>query len=146
MKMKNKVGIVGTILGLIAMTAAFLSPWIMETISPSKPLEEEVVNFAAKLADAAVAKAKGEKYTPQNPPQQDLGSYVPPTVIGLGMTSMILGFVSVIKGEKKVIGGSAIGLGISAAVVQWSIILAAALIFVILVAAVLNAFGIDLDF
>ena len=144
--MKNKFGIIGTALGVLALTCAFLSPWLIDTLAPPKPAEEEVIDFASRLKDAAMAKAKGEKYVPVNQPKKDIGDFIPPGVIGLGMLSMTLGIVSLISGEKKLAAGSAVFLGISAAVVQWSLILAGVLIFLLLVAIVLNAAGIDLDF
>ena len=143
--MKNKVGISGIVVGLIALTAAFLSPWIVEAVSPPKPIEESLVDFALKIKDAAVAKAKGKEYRPEKK-ERDIGDFIPPSIIGVSMLAVILGVVSLVKDDKKIIGGTAACLGISAAVVQWSIIIAAAVIFLILVAIVLAALGIDLSF
>ena len=141
---KNRIGIIGIILGVICMAAAFLSPWIANAISPPKPVEEEIVDFATRLKDAAIAKAKGEKFVPHNPKEKDIADYIPPGVIGLSMVAMTLGIVSIVREEKKLVGGTAVCLGISAAVVQWSIIIAVAIFFIVVVFFVLNAMGIQL--
>ena len=141
---KNRIGIIGIVLGIICMAAAFLSPWISNAISPPKPAEEEIVDFATRLKDAAIAKAKGEKFVPRNPKETDIADYIPPGVIALSMVAMTLGIVSIVKEEKKLIGGTAVCLGVSAAVVQWSIIIAVVIIFIIVVFGVLSAMGIQL--
>ena len=135
---------IGIVLGVLCMTAAFLSPWIANAISPPKPVEEEIVDFATRIKDAAIAKAKGEKFAPRNPKEENIADYVPPAVIALSMVAMALGIVSIVKEEKKLIGSTAVCLGVSAAVVQWSIVIAVAVIFIIVVFCVLSAMGIQL--
>ncbi len=141
---KNRIGIIGIVLGIICMAAAFLSPWIANAISPPKPVEEEIVDFATRLKDAAIAKAKGVKFVPHNPKEKDIADYIPPGVIGLSMIAMTLGIVSIVKEDKKLIGGTAVCLGISAAVVQWSIVIAIAIIVIIVLSYVLSAMGIQI--
>jgi len=140
----NKIGLVGIIIGILATSAAFLSPWITRAISPPKPIEQSAVEFASRLKDAALAKAKGEEYRPIREDKKDLGEMVPIGVIGLGMIGMTLGVVSLVKRERKLVGGLAIGFGITSAIVQWSLLIAGTLILLILVAIVLNALDIDI--
>ena len=139
----SRIGITAVVVGVVAIAAAFLSPWIIRTISPPKPLEVEVVDFATRVKNAAVAKVKGQAYeSPARP--RTAGHYVAPAVIGLGLLGMSLGVVSLLRDERKLPGGIAVGLGLGAAVVQWSIIISSIILFLILAAIVLKAFHIDL--
>ena len=142
---RSIIGTWGVAIGMLALAMAFLPPWIADAIAPPQPVEVEVVDFASRLKDAAVAKIKGEQYTPLKERKKDLGDYVPSGIIALGMLGVCLGVTSTIRGERKVYGMTAIGLGVGAAVVQWSIIICSILIFAILVAVVLNMLGIELS-
>lgn len=144
-KKKNTLGIAGCIISFIALVAAFLSPQIAEAIDPpAKPIEESVVDFALKLKNAAEAKMKGEAYQAE-PIEKNPSSYLFTAVIGFGMIGTGFGLGSLIRGENKNISRGAISLGIIAAVVQWSLLIAGVIIFLLLVAIVLGKIGIDLS-
>lgn len=143
-KKKNTLGITGCIISFVALVAAFLSPQIAEAIDPpAKPIEESAVDFALKLKDVAIAKSKGEEYQSE-PTKKNPSSYLFTAVICIGMVGTGFGLGSLIKGENKNISGGAMTLGITAAIVQWSLLIAGVIIFFLLVAIVLGALGIDL--
>lgn len=138
---KTALGITGCVIGFIAMVAAFFSPQIAKAIDPpSKSLEENVVEFAVKLKNAAEAKLSGEDYPPDSQDKKP-SSALFPAIIGLGMIGSGFGVASVIRGEKRTLSGTAIALGITVAVVQWSLLIAGAIIFCVLVLAVITALG-----
>ena len=142
-KNKNTLAIIGTTIGFVALVAAFLSPWIADAIDPpEKPVEESLVDFAVKIKDAAAAKMKGEEY------KGDIGEkspsdYVPPVVIAFGMVGVGFGFGSFMRGEKKSYSGMAIGIGVSAAVVQWSIVIVVTIICILIIGMILSALGVS---
>ena len=139
---KRTLGVIGVIVGFVALSCAFLSPWIQEAIDPpKKTLEESTVDFAGRLAEAAKAKVKGEEYVAANTEQPKPSRFIFPTVIGMGLVGAGLGIGSMLKSEQRMIGGGAIALGIGAVVVQWSIIIASAIFFLVLVLAVMALFG-----
>ena len=146
--MTKKCSIVGIVIGMISLTTAFLSPWIVDLVSPPPPpIEEEAVNFALKLKDVAIAKAKGEEYVSNDAPKQKhAGQFVAPGVIAFSMIGVCFGVIGLVTEEKRLPGSIAVGLGISAAIVQWSIIMAGIVLFLIIVGLALNSMGIDLDF
>ncbi|WP_309398877.1 hypothetical protein [Cerasicoccus maritimus] len=139
----NLLGIIGCILGFIALVAAFYSPEIAAAIGPpTKPLEENVVDFAIKLKEAAESKAKGVEYHAE--PTEPLPSaIVIDAIIAAGLIAAGFGLASLIRKEQRAIAAAAMCLGVGAAVVQISILVAAALIFVILVIAALSYLGIE---
>ncbi|MCP4708753.1 MAG: hypothetical protein GY869_09020 [Planctomycetes bacterium] len=147
--MENKpetktIGAVGCLIGFIALTLAFLSPWIADMIDPpTQSTEEKIVDFAQRLKDAAAAKASGEEYQSE-PQEKSPSAYLPPFVIALGLIGTGCGVTSFLKNENKKFSTTAIALGISAAVVQWSIIFVAIFLVIFIIAFILNALGIDL--
>ena len=139
---KRTFGLIGIAAGFLALTSAFLSPWIQDAIDPpAKPIEETAVEFAGRLADAAKAKIKGEEYVPTTAAEPVPSRFLVPGVIGLGMLAAGLGILSLIRSEPRLIGGGAIALGVSAAVVQWSIMIAGAILLLVLVVSVMSLFG-----
>ena len=145
-KKRNTWSLTGCLIAFLALVAAFLSPQIAEAIDPPPvPLEETVVDFAARLKNAAMAKAKGEDYQPpvvENEAQPSAA--LVPLVIGVGLLGTGLGLGGLIRGERTSLSAAAMGLGISAAMVQWSIIFAGALLLILLVVSVLGTLGIEL--
>jgi hypothetical protein len=143
-KKKATFGTIGCIVGFLALAAAFLSPQIAEAIDPpAKPIEENIADFAVKLKDAAVAKMKGEAYQPP-PAEKKPSAALFPAIIALGMIGAGLGLTSLLKGEKKAISGTAMTLGICAAIVQWSILFAGVIVFCLILVGVCSALDIDL--
>lgn len=143
-KRTNTLGITGCIISFVALVAAFLSPQIAKSIDPpAKPVEASAVDFALKLKDVAAAKIKGEEYQP-TPQEKKPSSYLFSAVIGLGMVGTGFGLGSLIRGERKSISSSAMTLGITAAIIQWSLLIAGAIVFILLVAVVLRELDFDL--
>jgi hypothetical protein len=136
------LGGIGIILGLVSIAVAFLSPWIQEQIDPpARPVEEVAVDIAAQLADAAKAKIKGEEYTPAYQRPEKASRFLFPTVIIAGMIAAGFGVAGSLRSEDKFFSGGAIALGVGAAVVQWSFLIAGALILVMLVLAAMSLLG-----
>lgn len=143
MKKKNTLGIIGCLISFLALVAAFLSPQIAESIDPpAKPIEESVADFAVKLKEAAAAKMNGEEYQGE-PEEKKPSAILFPAIIGCGMIGSGLGLGSLLRGERKAISNAAMTLGITAAIVQWSLLIAGAIIFCLLVIAICAALGVD---
>jgi hypothetical protein len=141
---KNILGIAGCIISFMALVAALLFPQIVEAIDPSAvPIEESAVDFALKLKDVAAAKMKGEEHQSE-PQEKNPSSYLFTAVIGFGIVGAGFGLGSLIRGEKKSISGVAMTLGITAAIVQWSLLIAGAIILLLLIAIVLGELGVVL--
>ncbi len=138
------LGALGCLIGFAALTLAFLSPWIAGIIDPPpKSTEENIVDFAQRLKEAAAAKASGREYQPE-PREKSPSAYLPPFVIALGLIGAGCGVTSFLKNENKKFSTTAIALGLSAATVQWSIIITATILAIFLIVLILAALGIDL--
>lgn len=142
---KRVAGFIGMAIGFFAFSVAFLSPWIQASIDPPpQPIEVTAADLASRLAEATKAKFTGEDYVAPAMSAPKPSRFMAPVVIGSGMLAIGLGLFSLLRAEPRMVGGAAIALGLSAAIVQWSIIIAAAVIFLLIVMAILGALGIDL--
>ena len=98
----------------------------MEAIDPSPPLEEIVADKAVKIRDAMKAKLAGEEYATER--EVKAGTILPPVIIAAGLVGAGLGLVSLFKRETRKFSTSAMTIGISAVVVQWMVVVAAAIV------------------
>lgn len=144
---RSVVAGVGLVLAMFGLIAAVLSPWILDTIEPQrKPIDEVAVEFATKVKDRLVAKARKQEYVP--PVQADEGfdftKWYPAGTITLGLCGICLGVGGFCKHEDVRISGASVAVGLAAIVFQYFLLLAAAILFLLLVAIILSALGIDL--
>lgn len=137
----------GLVIGFIALVAAVMSPWILESVSPpTQSIDEVAVDVAVNIKDRLVAKAKGQEFVAKakddKPPS--LRRWYPPVTIGIGLLGMCLGIVGFTCHESTRVSASAVTVGLAAIVFQYFLLLAAAIIFILLIGVILNALGIEL--
>ncbi len=132
-------------MGLIALTAAFLSPSIASVIDPPpRPAEEATIDFATKLYEAAKAKAENRDYVSSAPAQPAPSRFLFPVIISLGMIAAAMGLIGLLRDENRLFSGGAIALGVGAATVQFSLLLLALIFFLLvlfIIASVLGLLG-----
>ncbi len=140
---KKTLALVGCVLGFIALSMAFLSPWIAEQIDPPpQPIEVGVADLASRIKEATKAKLSGQEYTPAPRNEEKLPSdYLPPAIIGIGLLALAFGVASFMTGENQRMSVMTMILGVAGPIVQWSLMMIGALIFVLLVMALLAAVG-----
>lgn len=131
---------IGSISLLLALFHFYAGPF-----SPKPTIEDSVAEKAIAIRNATIAALKGEKQEKKEIKiEMDLDKAIDITTALLGGIAIILGVIGFAKKESlRVVSGAAI-LGVSAIAFQFLTIALGALIFVILVAIVLNQVGIDL--
>lgn len=137
----------GLVIGFIALVAAVMSPWILESVAPpTKSIDEVAVDVAINIKDRLVAKAKGQEFVAKEKDDKtpSLRRWYPPVTIGIGLLGMCLGIVGFTRHESTRVSASAVTVGLAAIVFQYFLLLAAAIIFILLIGVILNAFGIEL--
>ena len=137
----------GLAIGFIALVAAVMSPWILDSISPpTKTIDEVAVDVAVNIKDRLVAKAKGQEFVAKAKDDKtpSLRRWYPPITIGIGLLGMCLGIVGFTRHENTRVSASAVTVGLAAIVFQYFLLLAAAIILILLIGVILNALGIDL--
>lgn len=139
----NKIGIIGTILGLFALGMAIFHFWY-GPIDKQPALEDAVAEQALKIKDRVIAKLKGDKSTIYAPKRKyskdDIFDFF---TLLFGFSAIMLAVVSFIKREDKRACGSAVLLGVGAITFQFLTVALGIIIFVVLVAAVLGSLGLS---
>ncbi len=136
-----KFGFIGIWIGSIALLLALVHFWA-GPFSPQPTLETTVAEKAASIRKATIKALKGEEYRETYKSIWDTDKIINVSTAVLGGLAFILSILAFAKQEptRVAVGGAA--LGISAIAFQFIAMYAMALLFVILVAAVLSSFGI----
>jgi hypothetical protein len=144
---RSIVGGIGLVFALLGLVAAILSPWIVDAIEPErKSIDEAAAEVATKIKDRLVAKAKGQEYIPPIETETgfDITKWYPAGTIALGLCGICFGVGGFCRHEDLRITGSSVTVGLAAIVFQYFLLLAAAIIFFMLVWLFLSALGIEL--
>ena len=139
------LGILALLLAILGLVASIFGSDIAEKIQPTPPVEEKVADLVIKVKDAVVAKLKNRDAVIVAP-ERDWHVIMYKTAMGLGMLSLIAAAISYAKGEPRSYAVSAAGLGVVALAWQALMISFGAIVFFIVIFAVLNFLGIDLSF
>ncbi len=136
---ENKLSNIGTIIGLIAIGIAvfhfFLGP-----IEKTPTIEEYVAEKAVSIKSAISSKLKGEEIVAAS---KEIGpdrilEYI---VVALGFIAICFGIFGFLKKEEWKVSSLAISMGASALIFKFAIALAGAIIFIMLLGAILGGLG-----
>jgi hypothetical protein len=144
---RSILGVVGLVFALLGLVAAIMSPWLIDAIDPErKPIDEAAVEVAVKIKDRLIAKAKGQEYIVpiEKETRFDIAKWYPAGTIALGLCGICFGVGGFCRHENLRITGSSVTVGLAAIVFQYFLLLAAAIIFFMLVGLILSALGIEL--
>jgi len=134
----NRFGLIGCILGLIAIGFAALPMWVLPTIFPPPPASSVIADTVVDIKDRLAAKITGATIRPSAPRPPSKLEYwqrvcsIVATVLGLAALAM--GVVSALRREQWRYAGIAACLGVGAMVFE---ILTTAMAFLVVGALVL---------
>ncbi|QOZ26919.1 hypothetical protein [Bradyrhizobium sp. CCBAU 51753] len=122
----RRLGIIGSIVGLLALMAAILPQWVIPMVAPPPPVDQVVVDTGSRVKDRLIARLKGVEYqAPHREPS--LGSRLHGNfslaAITLGLLAIALAVFSVIFREEKLLAGVSATLGVCAIAVEVSMFL-----------------------
>lgn len=145
--MENKGSIIsfsgigcGAVALLLALVHFYAGPF-----SHQPTIEETVAEKAVAIRDATVAALKGEKTEKKAvASEMDLDKVMQIATALLGGLAIILGVIGYARQEPLRAAGGAAVLGGSAIAFQFAIIAIGAIVFAILIAAVLGKIGLDI--
>jgi len=136
-----KFGLSGVGLGAIALLLAVVTFWA-GPFAPQPTLESSVAQKAAAIRDATLDALRGKEVKPEYVEKKwDIDKYISVTIPVVSVLAILLGVVSFIFKEPIRISGSAAALGVSAIAFQFIAMYAMALLFVLLICAVLGSIG-----
>jgi hypothetical protein len=139
----RRLGITGSIVGLLALVAAVLPQWVLPAVYPPKPLEQVIVETGQRVKDRLIARAKRLESQPSEASEQRTlrhtwSQALSIAAVSLGLLAIALAVFSVIRREEKLTAGIAAGLGIGAIAFQVFWIAIGALIVIMISYAVLD--------
>ena len=138
----SKFGILAVVLGFLAF-AAVVGHFFAGPFDPPPPIEVSIAEKAADIRDATVAALKGEEYeSGGNSQPKTLDDYLTYSFMALAMIAILMSVIGFVKHESlrpNVAGAALGGLAIS---FQVATMLFMALLFAIVLAAVIR----QLDF
>lgn len=139
----DRFGLIGVIVGFLALAAAVLPLWVLPVIFPPKPIERSVVETARDLRDRAIAVARGTAQpAPRAETQIDHWYRILATfAVVLALAAIALAVVSFLRREDWRYAGTAAALGVGAVAFEFwviALIVAATLFFMYVVLRGLN--------
>ena len=144
---KPIIGVFALVLAIVGLAVSIFGSDIAEAIQPSPPIEEKVADLTVRVKDAVIAKLKNRDAVIATPVREhDWHATIPKCAMGLGMLGLIGAAASYSRGESRAFAVSAAGLGLVALAWQAMMISLGAILFIVIIFAVLNALGIDLSF
>ena len=139
---ESTFGIIGVVLGFIAF-AAVVGHFFAGPIDPPPPVEVSIAEKAVEIRDATVAALKGEEYEaePEVRPKT-LDDYMTLGFMGLAALAILMGVIGFIRHERLRPSIAGAALGGLAITFQFAVVLFMALLFALILGAVLE----QLDF
>jgi hypothetical protein len=136
-----RLGMIGSIVGLLALIAAVLPLWVVPIMFPPEPINQVIVDIGHSVKERLVARAKGVEY--QAPRREKstadrLSQGFSTAAVALGLLAIVFAVFSQIFREEKLLAGISATLGVFAIAVEISFIVIGALVLIAIVHAVTN--------
>ncbi len=141
---RNTIGIIGVFLGVISLGMALFHFWY-GPLDKQPTLEDAVAEKALSIKERVISKIKGDR-TPQYAQTQktyDKDQIFDFATVGLAFIAIVFAVMSFVKREEKRACIAAALLGVGAITFKFLTLALGAIIFVILVAAVLGSLGLS---
>jgi hypothetical protein len=140
----RRLGVIGSIVGLLALIASVLPHWIVPVIYPPPPADKVIVDTGHRLKDRLVARVKGVEY--QAPPREkSTGSQLRDAssigAISLGLLAITLAVFALVFREQRMLAAVAAALGTGAIAIEISFLAMGVLVFVVILYVVANIIG-----
>jgi hypothetical protein len=140
----RRLGVIGSIVGLLALIASVLPHWIVPVIYPPPPADKVIVDTGHRLKDRLVARVKGVEY--QAPPREkSTGSQLRDAssigAISLGLLAITLAVFALVFREERMLAAVAAALGTGAIAIEISFLAMGVLVFVVILYVVANIIG-----
>jgi len=136
-----RLGMIGSIVGLLALIAAVLPHWVVPMMYPPEPIHQVFADIKHSVKERLVARAKGAEYQAprrENSRADQLSMGFSAAAVSLGLLAIIFAVCSQIFREEKRLAGISATLGVFAIAVEISFIVLGALVLIAILNAVMN--------
>ena len=140
----RRLGIIGSIVGVLALMAAVLPHWIVPMIFPPPPADQVIVDTGHRIKDRVIARVKGVEYQAPKVEKSAGRSWsetASATAISLGLLAILLSVLALIFREERLLAAVAATLGTGAIAIEISFVMIGALILIAILYVVGNIIG-----
>ena len=140
----RRLGIIGSIVGMLALMAAVLPHWVVPIVFPPPPADQVVVDTGQRIKDRVIARVKGMEYQAPKVEKSAGRSWSEAssvTAISLGLLAILLSVLALIFREERLLAAVAATLGTGAVAIEISFVVIGALILIAILYVVANIIG-----
>ncbi|MHC4040678.1 hypothetical protein [Bradyrhizobium sp. 23AC] len=140
----RRLGIIGSIVGVLALIAAVLPRWVVPMVFPPPPADQVIVDTGHRIKDRLIARVKGVEYQAPKVEKSAGRSWretASATAVALGLLAILLSVLSLIFREERLLAGVAAILGTGAIAIEISFVMIGALILIAILYVVGNIIG-----
>lgn len=140
----RRLGIIGSIVGVLALVAALLPRWVVPMVFPPPPADQVIVDTGHRIKDRVIARVKGVEYQAPKVEKSAGRSWsetASATAISLGLLAILLSVLSLIFREERLLAGVAAILGTGAIAIEISFVMIGALVLIAILFVVANIIG-----
>ena len=140
----RRLGIIGSIVGVLALMAAVLPHWIVPMVFPPPPADQVIVDTGHRIKDRVIARVKGVEYQAPKVEKSAGRSWsetASATAISLGLLAILLSVLALIFREERLLAAVAAILGTGAIAIEISFVMIGALILIAILYVVANIIG-----
>ncbi|PSO20548.1 hypothetical protein [Bradyrhizobium sp. MOS003] len=140
----RRLGIIGSIVGMLALMAAVLPHWVVPMVFPPPPADKVIVDTGHRIKDRIVAKVKGVEYQAPKVEKSagrswsETGSVA---AISLGLLAILLSVLALVFREERLLAGVAAALGTGAIAIEISFLAMGLLLLIVILYVVANIIG-----
>ena len=113
----RRFGMIGCIVGLLALAAAVPPHWVLPVLYPPPPADQVIVDVGHSLKQRLIARAKGVEY---HAPKQEkstgsrLATDFATAAVSLGLLAILMAVLALFFREEKLLAGVSAALGVAA--------------------------------
>lgn len=140
----RRLGIIGSIVGVLALMAAVLPHWVVPMVFPPPPADQVIVDTGHSIKDRVIARVKGVEYQAPKVEKSAGRSWsetASATAISLGLLAILLSVLALIFREERLLASVAATLGTGAIAIEISFVMIGALILIAILYVVGNIIG-----
>lgn len=140
----RRLGIIGSIVGVLALMAAVLPHWVVPIVFPPSPADKVIVDTGHRIKDRIIAKVKGVEYQAPKVEKSAGRSWsetASVTAISLGLLAILFSVLALVFREERLLAGVAAALGTGAIAIEISFLAMGVLMLIVILYVVGNIIG-----
>jgi len=140
----RRFGIIGSIVGVLALMAAVLPHWVVPMVFPPPPADQIIVDTGHRIKDRVIARVKGVEYQApriEKSAGRSWSETASATAVSLGLLAILLSVLALIFREERLLAGVAATLGTGAIAIEISFVAMGVLMLIVILYVVANIIG-----